>query len=196
MNKTLLSIFLALVFTSCNRTQNSDAQLDLDSLTDSTTSSAGDSPIGSGDFQPYGKAKADELAASRKSEIEAILEARGIPASQVKTYSHTLHRTLAFNEWDVVEEGEFTQATNTPEGNITLTSLIFGPFDGNGRGYSVLAIANNKLYLSPEHWENSGIDSAYNIQMANDKKITLVDGNLQINSPSKGNLVLKAIKLD
>jgi hypothetical protein len=196
MNKTLLSVFLALAFTSCNSTQNSDAQLELDSLTDSTTASNGENLGSAGDYQPYGKAKADELAASRKNEIEAILEARGIPAPQVKTYSQTLHKALSFNEWDVVEEGEYTQIANSPEGNITLTSLLFGPFDGNGRGYSVLAIANNKLYLSSDHWENSGIDSAYNIQMANDKKVSFVEGNLQINSPSKGNLVLKAIKLD
>lgn len=195
MNKTLLCIFLALAFSACNRTQNTDAQLDLDALTDSTTTSS-DAIATTGDYQPYGKAKADELAASRKNEIEAILEARGIPSTQVKPYSHSLHQALAFNEWDVVEEGEFTQIPNTTEGNITLTSLLFGPFDGNGRGYSVLAIANNKLYLSSDHWENTGIDSAYNIQMATDKKVSFVDGNLQITSPSKGNLVLKAVKLD
>jgi hypothetical protein len=195
MNKTLLSLFLALTITSCNRTQNSDAQLDLDALSDSTSAS-GEQGATPGDFQPYGKAKADELSSSRQSEIEAILEARGIAAPQIKSFSNALHKALSFNEWDVVEEGEFTQITTAPEGSITLTSLIFGPFDGNGRGYSVLAIANNTLYLSSDHWENTGIDSAYNIQMAPDKKITWVDGNLQVNSPSKGNMLLKAIKVD
>ncbi len=187
MKKTLLGILSTFVLLACNNSQNSDAQLDLESLNDSTTIYNEDGTV-SNDFQPYGKAKAQELALARKNEIEAILEMRGVTSTKVSPLSRVLQKELAFNEWDVVEEGEFVQ-----EGNIILTSLIFGPFDGNGRGYSVLGISDNKLYLSADHWENTAIDSAYNIQMAADKKISFVDGNLQIVSPSKGNLLLKLV---
>lgn len=192
MKKTLVSLLAIFILVSCNNTQNTDTAIDdLAILTDSTAVTEDRTDA---DFAPYGKAKAGELSAGRKNELEAILEARGVNPKEVPALATALGNTIGFNEWDVVEEGENIHATGTNKESLTLTSLIFGPFDGNGRGYSVLAIAGNRIYLSEEHWENEGIDSAYNIQMANDKKIEISDAAISITSPAKGKMRLKSIR--
>lgn len=194
MKKTWMSLLATLILVSCNNTQNTDTAIDdLAILTDSTALME-DGTATDSDFAPYGKAKAEELSIGRKNELEAILEARGVNPKEVPALAAALRNTIGFNEWDVVEEGENIKATATNKEPLTLTSLIFGPFDGNGRGYSVLAIAGNRIYLSEEHWENDGIDSAYNIQMANDKRIEINDAAISITSPAKGKMRLKSIR--
>ncbi len=194
MKKTLMSLLATLILVSCNNTQNTDTAIDdLSIITDSTTFTD-DGTATDAEFAPYGKARAEELSAGRKNELEAILEARGINPKEVPALATALRNTIGFNEWDVVEEGENIRATATNKESLTLTSLIFGPFDGNGRGYSVLAIVGNRIYLSEEHWENEGIDSAYNIQMAGDKKIEISDATISITSPAKGKMRLKNIR--
>lgn len=194
MKKTLAGLFALFIFISCNSTQNTDTHIDELAVLSDSTAAAEDGSGTDSDFAPYGKAKAQELSASRKSELEAILEARGVNAQQAPGLALALRNAIGFNEWDVVEEGEYVQTTGTNKEPLTLTSLIFGPFDGNGRGFSVLAIAGNRVYLSDEHWENTAIDSAYNIQMAGDKKIEISDAAVSIHSPSKGKLNLKSIR--
>jgi len=185
---------LVLLTAGCDTAQNTDTDIDdLSSLTDSTAALNDNFPADD-DFAPYGKAKAEELSANRKKELEAILSARGINAGEVPALVIAIRNAIGFNEWDVVEEGEDTQATGTNKEPVILTSLIFGPFDGNGRGYSVMAITGNRIYLSEDHWENSGIDSAYNIQMAADKKIEVTETGISIISPAKGKMQLKNIR--
>lgn len=179
---------------SCDNARNTDTNIDdLVVLSDSTGISEDGTDADAG-FAPYGKAKAEELSARRKTELEAILKVRGVNPDEIPALAAALRKTIGFNDWDVVEEGENTQATGTNKETLTLTSLIFGPFDGNGRGYSVLAIAGNRVYLSDEHWQNMAIDSAYNIQMAPDKKIEVSDEAISIVSPAKGKMKLKSIR--
>lgn len=194
MKKTLAGFFALLILNSCNSTQNTDTNIDELAVLSDSTAAIEDGSRADGDFAPYGKAKADELSASRKSELEAILEARGVNAKNAPGLALALRNAIGFNEWDVVEEGENVQVTGQNKEPLTLTSLIFGPFDGNGRGFSVLAIAGNRIYLSGEHWENMAIDSAYNIQMAPDKKIEVSETGVSIHSPTKGKLQLKSIR--
>lgn len=194
MKKTLTGFFALFILVSCNSTQNTDTNIDELAVLSDSTVAVEDGSATDSEFAPYGKAKAEELSASRKSELEAILEARGVNAGQVPGLALALRNTIGFNEWDVVEEGENVQATGTNKEPVTLTSLIFGPFDGNGRGFSLLAIAGDRIYLSDEHWENTAIDSAYNIQMAGDKKIEVSDAALSITSAAKGKLKLKSIR--
>lgn len=194
MKKTFRGLLVLLVSVSCNNAQNTDTTIDgLAVLSDSTGVAEDDSGVDS-DYTPYGKAKAEELSASRKNELETILKARGVNPSEVPALALALRNTIGFNEWDVVEEGESIQASGTNKEPLTLTSLIFGPFDGNGRGYSVLAINGNRIYLSDEHWQHTAIDSAYHIQMAADKKIEISEEVVSITSPARGIMKLQSIR--
>lgn len=193
MKKIGMGWFALLIVVSCDNARNTDTTIDdLVVLSDSTLV-AEDGSGTDADFAPYGKAKADELSTRRRTELETILKARGVNAAEVPALAVALRNTIGFNEWDVVEEGENIRSAGTNKEALTLTSLIFGPFDGNGRGYSVLAITGNRIYLSEEHWQNSGIDSAYNIQMAADKKIEVSEDGISITSPAKGEMKLKRV---
>ncbi|MCD8540607.1 MAG: hypothetical protein LRY55_13215 [Leadbetterella sp.] len=186
MKKALTSLLITLISASCNSPQNTDTHIDGLAVLADSAAVAEDGTAGDQEFAPYGKARAEELSAARKNELEAILKARGVAPKEIPALAAALRKTIGFNEWDVVEEGENIQASGTNREPVTLTSLIFGPFDGNGRGYSVLAIAGNRIYLSEEHWKNDGIDSAYNIQMASDKKIAISDSTVSITRRQKG----------
>jgi len=194
MKKTWMGFFALLILGSCDSTQSTDTTIDdLAVLTDSTVT-AEDSEAMDTEFAPYGKAKADELSAGRKAELENILKNHGINPAEVPTLAAALRKTIGFNEWDVVEEGENIQTAGLNKEPVTLTSLIFGPFDGNGRGYRVLGISGNRIYLSEEHWQYVTVDSAYNIQMAGDKKIEVSDEAISITSPAKGKMKLISIR--
>ena len=193
MRKTIAGLFIGLFLLSCNTSQNNDAVIDdLAILSDST--GMGDASLpGDSDYAPYGQAKAQELSASRKNALETILKAHGIQQDKATALALALRDSIGFNEWDVVEEGENIRTTSTDQGPVTLTALIFGPFDGNGRAYSVLAISGNRIYLSDEYWQYTTTDSVYNIQMATDKRIEVRKDTLFVTSPSRGKIRLRPI---
>ncbi len=194
MKEIFTGSLLCLLLVSCNSGQQNDTVIDhLTVLTDSTGVATEDSLLNA-DYAPYGKAKADELSENRKTTLEAILTTRGVAPEQVPALAISLRDKIGFNEWDVVEEGENVQASGSNQEPLVLTSLIFGPFDGNGRGYSVLAIAGNRIYLSEDYWRYTTSDSAYLIQMAGDKKIEVSEETVSITSPSRGKMQLKNIR--
>lgn len=194
MKRALTGFLVLSVLGSCNNTQNTDTTIDDLAVLNDSTAVAEDGSGTDSDFTPYGKAKAEELSASRKNELETILKARGVNPAEVPVLVTALRKAISFNEWDVVEEGENIQTSGINKEPLTLTSLIFGPFDGNGRGYRVLAIAGNRIYLSEEHWQYVSVDSAYNIQMAPDKKIEVSEEAISITSPAKGKMKLINIR--
>ena len=171
MKMTFAVFFLLLMANACNPVQNKDTTID--SLTVQNDSTAVPDTPDNAEYSPYGKAKAEALDLARKNALEAILKARGVAPAEINALSAALANHIGFNEWDVVEEGESIETSGPNRESLTLTSLLFGPFDGNGRSYTVLAVTNNRIYVSDEHWEHTAIDSAYHIQMATDKRIEI-----------------------
>lgn len=192
--RNILLLALCLSVLSCSSSETKDEAADENELLNDSTVVQEDGTSVDSEYDPYGKEKVLELSNTRKSFLEGLLKTQGVSDKDLSNLSAAIRNNIAFNEWDVIEEGETADTKGNNKEQVILKSLIFGPFDGNGRAYSVMAIVKpeNRIYLSEEHWSNEGVDSAYNIQMATDKKLTITDKEIIIKS-SKGDMTLKNV---